>query len=112
MKGSSVRKPSRRSAVAVRGSTLSLPRLSPSASDFVQRHPEHAAQVATAALEAAVVQFDEKHLGSDIPERLRPFVVGRGASRERSEEVLTADEAAGRLTSRERLSTTGSMHID
>lgn len=97
MKGSSVRKTSRRAAVAVRGSTLSLPRLSPSASDFVQRHPEQAAQIVSAALEAAVVQFDEKHSSTDIPERLRPFIVGRERPTESAEELLTADEAAERL---------------
>lgn len=65
--------------------------LSGTATRFLRQHPKEARIAVAAALEAAAVQFEAQGDDSaEVPEALRPFVVGR-ASRS---EMLGVSEAA------------------
>ncbi len=69
-----------------------FPVLSGAARSFVRNHPREARAAIAAALEAVAAQREIEGIG-DVPERLRPFVVRRGAD----EGILGVSEAAARL---------------
>ena len=66
--------------------------LSGTARNFVRRHPREARAAVAAALEAVAAQREVEDI-ADVPERLRPFVVRRGAD----EGILGVSEAAAQL---------------
>jgi excisionase family DNA binding protein len=80
--------------------TLTVPRLSASAADFVAQHPDQAAIAVTAALEAAAAQYEELELAAEpqIPERLRRFVASElPPDTDTTDELFTVEEAAKQL---------------
>ena len=70
-----------------------LPALSRSAKAFVRHRPREARLAVTAALEAAAAQCEAEEGGTDVPVRLRPFIVRRIVS----DEFVGVSEAAARL---------------
>ena len=76
------------------GAMLALPKLSATAADFVQQHPDEARVAVTAALEAVAAHFDSARNESKIPDSLRPFVDDAVAS---DDELIGPEEAARRL---------------
>ena len=72
-----------------------FPDLSRSARDFIRHHPREARLAVAVALETAAAQCEARHVGAgtDVPERLRPFIIRRAGG----EDILGVAQAAARL---------------